>query len=248
MRANELMRAAIVFLGVLLAAGLFFLSSGSRIKNYLKAELDETVEQMQQAIENNEIDRTTDTLNYDVYKYALTAAAQTLAPGEQIVHINVGFDSLDRGLKYINDTFGHLNGRPTIQAFANLLKEVFPQEKGWVLCHRGGSGFLVFNKGHFTEEILLDYYNTLKARWHDTPYQVPLEKDGKKVYVEGMALYFLSSVGPECGRTFTELRDILTYKKLSLRSITNCGYVIVMNPEHYISSVEIDESLFMEDK
>ena len=213
-------------------------------KNMSVSEFKEPAEKMQDSIDDNEMDATTDTLNYDTYKVALDHDAHELADGEQIVHINVGFGSLEKGLKYINDTYGHLNGRPAIQDFAALLKEVFPEEEGWTIAHRGGSSFLVFGKGQFDEDKLIGYYDKMKAKWHDTPYQVA---DGSGT-VEGMALYFCAAVGPECGSSFKELRDVLVYKKLALRDITNCGYVIVTSPDHYISSVEIDETAYMEEE
>ena len=212
-------------------------------RSVAKNEFSETTEQMQEAIEANEMDATTDTLNYDMYKYELNNAVRELEDGEQLVHINVGFGSLDRGLKNINDTYGHLNGRPAIQDFAKVLKEVFPEEEGWTIAHRGGSSFLVFAKGHFDEDTLIKYYDKMKTKWHDTPYQVA---DGSGT-VEGMALLFCAAIAPDCGTSFKELRDILVYKKLALRDITNCGYVIVTSPDHYICSEIIDETAYMED-
>ena len=240
---NKTLKILTVIMAVLFLAGIpvFAFTFGQR--SLAKNEFEETAEQMQEAIEANEIDATTGTLNYDSYKFALNNATRDMADGEQIVHINIGFGSLDRGLKYINDTYGHLNGRPAIQDFAAILKQVFPEEEGWTICHRGGSSFLVFGRGDFDEDILLGYYETMRSKWHDTPYQVA---DGSGT-VEGMALYFCASVAPECGTSFKELRDILVYKKLALRDITNCGYVIVTSPDHYICSENIDETAYMED-
>ena len=242
MKAHKLLTAAVIAMSVLLIAGLCFFFYTMGRKNMAVNEMRETAARMQEAIDENETDQTTDTMNYDVYKVALNYALAELEEGQQIVHINVGFGSLDRGLKYINDTFGHLNGRPAIQDFAKLLKEVFPKEDGWTICHRGGSGFLVFGKGQFDEEKLLGYYNTLRRRWHDTPYQVANGKDT----VEGMALIFCAAVAPACGKRFQELRDTLVYKKLALRDQTNCGYVIATSPDRYISNVEFDETQYME--
>ena len=236
-------KAITILLAVAFLIGIpvFFFTYGQ--KSLAKSEFHETAEQMQKSVDDNEKDATTDTLNYDTYKQALNYAAVNLADGEQLVHINVGFGSLDRGLKYINDTFGHLNGRPAIQDFAALLKEVFPEEEGWTIAHRGGSAFLVFGKGQFDEDVLIGYYEKLKAKWHDTPYQVANGTDT----VEGMALLFCASIAPECGKSFKELRDPLIYKKLALRDITNCGYVIVTSPDHYVCSETIDETAYMED-
>lgn len=240
---NRILQGAIVVLAIAFIIGLalYVFTWGQR--DVAVNEFHETAGEMQKAIDANSKDATTDTLNYDAYKVTLNHELRLLTGDEQIVHINVGFGSLDRGLKYINDTYGHLNGRPAIQDFAALLKEVFPAEDGFTICHRGGSSFLVFGKGEFDEETLLGYYDTLRARWHDTPYQVA---DGSGT-VEGMALYYCAAVAPSCGTTFQELREHLVYKKLALRDITNCGYVIVTSPDHYISSEEIDESLYRED-
>ena len=212
-------------------------------KNLAKQEFADTAVQMQESINANDRDATTDTLNYETYKATLNYVVNNLDESEQLVHINIGFGSLDRGLKHINDTYGHLNGRPAIQDFAAILKEVFPSEEGWTIAHRGGSAFLVFGTGHFDEDTLLGYYEKMRARWHDTPYQVA---DGSGS-VEGMALYFCASIAPDCGNSFKDLRDVLIYKKLALRDITNCGYVIVTSPNHYICSEEIDETAYMED-
>lgn len=224
----------------LIGIPVFFFSLG--LRNAAKDEFKETAVKMQESVNDNEMDATTGTLNYDTYKVALNHAVNELADGEQLIHINIGFGSLDRGLKYINDTYGHLNGRPAIQDFAEILKEVFPEDEGWTIAHRGGSSFLVFGKGQFDEDIILKYYESMRAKWHDTPYHVA---DGSGT-VEGMALFFCASVGPECGTSFKQLRDVLVYKKLALRDITNCGYVIVTSPDRYICSEDIDETAYME--
>ena len=241
---NKALKIITILMAVAFLIGIPVFCFTLGMRNLARQEFKETAEEMQESIDDNEKDATTDTLNYDTYKAALNYAFQDLEDGEQLVHINIGFGSLDRGLKYVNDTYGHLNGRPAIQDFAALLKEVFPEDEGWTICHRGGSGFLVFGKGQFDEDVLLGYYNEMKAKWHDTPYQVA---DGSGT-VEGMALYFCAAVGPECGRSFKELRDVLVYKKLALRDITNCGYVIVTSPDHYICSETIDETAYMEDE
>ena len=243
MNANKFLKGAVIVMTVLLIAGSFayFYTLGKR--NMAVGEFRETAKNMQESIVQNEMDMTTDTMNYDTYKVALNYASHDLADGEQLVHINVGFGSLDRGLKYINDTYGHLNGRPAIQDFARVLKEVFPAEEGWTICHRGGSSFLAFCRGNFSEDKLLEYYNALCSKWHDTPYQVA----NGTATVDGMALLFCAAVAPECGISFSELRDTLVYKKLALRDLTNCGYVIVTSPDHYICNVEIDETEYQED-
>ena len=243
MKRNIILKVLCCILAVTLAMGIVRLAEGRRTLKKVRAEYEETALQLQEAIDDSELDLTTDTLQYDTYKAALNAAVYSLNEGEQLVHVNVGFGSLDRGLKYINDTYGHLSGKPTIENFARLLKEVFPEDEGWVIAHRGGSGFLAFCKGYFDEEKLLGYYEMLKEKWHDTPYEVP----GGKGTVEGMALLYLAVVCPECGNSFTELRDELVYKKLALRDVTNCGYVIETAKDHYISSVEIDETAYRED-
>ena len=243
MRLNKLLKLLCILLAVVLIPGLFQMSYSLGTLDAAEAEYRESAFWLEKAVNDNERDLSTDTLNYDTYKAALNGAAAVLKEGEQLVHINVGFGSLDRGLKFVNDTYGHLNGKPTILNFANLLKEVFPAEEGWVIAHRGGSGFLAYCVGQFDEEKILGYYEKLKERWHDTPYEVP---NGKGV-VDGMALLFLASVAPDCGRSFRQLRDELAYKKLALRDVTNCGYVIETSPDHYISSVEIDETAYMED-
>ena len=246
MKVNKVLKAACAVLTVLLIFGLFQFVFFHGTLRQAKEEYDETAQQMEQAIRENERDAITGMLQYDVYKAALNSKVHAMSTDEELVHINVGFGSLDRGLKYVNDTYGHLNGRPTIQNFAELLKEEFPEEEGWILCHRGGSGFLVCGKakaGEFTEEKLLGYYNDLKAKWHDKTYVVPTG-NGK---IDGMALLFLADVAPECGTSFGELRDELVYKKLSLRDQTNCGYVIETSPGHFISNVEINEEAYMEE-
>ncbi len=231
----------IMAIAFLIGIPLFCYTLGQ--KNIAKQEFSETSVKMQESIDANDRDATTDTYNYETYKAMLNYAISNLDESEQLVHINIGFGSLDHGLKYINDTYGHLNGRPAIQDFAALLKEVFPPEEGWTIAHRGGSAFLVFGTGQFDEDKLLGYYEQMRSKWHDTPYQVA---DGSGT-VEGMALYFCASVAPECGTGFRSLRDVLIYKKLALRDLTNCGYVIVTSPDHYICSEEIDETAYMED-
>ena len=240
---NRVLKILTIIMAVLLVIGIPVFCYTFGQKNMAQNEFKETAEQMQESINDNEMDATTDTLNYDTYKVALNHVVNEMDDGEQLVHINIGFGSLDRGLKYINDTYGHLNGRPAIQDFAKVLKEVFPEEEGWTIAHRGGSSFLVFGKGQFDEDTLIGYYEQMRAKWHDTPYQVA---DGSGT-VEGMALYFCAAVAPDCGMSFKELRDVLVYKKLALRDLTNCGYVIVTSPDHYICSEDIDETAYMED-
>lgn len=242
MRSEAIMKLTVLLLVVLLLFSSLQLVYAQGSLDRAEAEFQETAQQMQIAIDDNEKDLYTNTMNYDTYKVALNSAMYQLSPSEKLVHINVGFGSFDKGLKYINDNFGHLNGGPCIQDFAALLKEVFPSEEGWAVCHRGGSGFLVFGVGDFTQEQILEYYNVLKARWHDTPY---VTANGNTA--EGMALLYLAVLGPDCGDNFRSLRDQLVYKKLALRDVTNCGYVIQTAPDHYISSVEIDEAAYMED-
>ena len=239
---RKALKAVCVVLAVSLLAGCVQLIYVRGTLDQTNKEFQETAKQMQTALDDSELDLYTDTLNYDTYKAALNSELYSLNEGEQVAYINVGFGSLDRGLKYVNDNYGHLNGGPTIQAFAELLKQVFPEKEGWVIAHRGGSSFLAFCRGQYDEKKLLSYYKQLKKQWHDTPYQVP---NGEGV-IKGMALLYLATVGPECGADFSELREQLVYKKLALRDITNCGYVIQTAPDHYISSVEIDESAYME--
>ena len=243
MKQGIVLKIVCVVLALSFFAGLVFMMYNYGGYSLAKSEFSETAERLQKAIYDNEVEVATGTLNYDTYKAALNSAVKSLKEGEQLVHINVGFGSLDRGLKYINDTFGHLNGKPTIKAFTDLLKDVFPEDQGWVIAHRGGSGFLVYGIGHFDEQKLLGYYNELKSRWHDTPYKVPTTGDE----VKGMALLYLAVVGPECGDSFRDLRDQLVYKKLALRDKTNCGYVIMTEPGKYSSSEQFNEADYMEE-
>ena len=242
---NKLYYSVVTILTVALIVGIFMFSYYHGRAKRTREEFEETALKLEEAVQANERDATTGMLQYDVFKAAMNSAAYAMNEGEHLVHINVGFGSLDRGLKYINDTYGHLNGKPTIQKFAELLREEFPEKDGWVLCHRGGSGFLVYGVSdeEFTEKKLLGYYEDLKAKWHDTTYKVPTG-NGE---VDGMALLYLADTAPECGTSFKELRDELVYKKLSLRDLTNCGYVIETSPKNYISNVEIDEKAYMEE-
>ena len=207
---------------------------------YKEADL---AEQVQEAYDDALYEDTTGLLRYDVFKSSENYAIHELKSGEQVLHINVGFGSLDRGLKNINDTYGHINGCHAIMDFAELLKEVFPENQ-FVICHRGGSAFLVYGVGSFTTDDILGYYEALKTKWHDTTYQV---WDGTGS-VDGMALLFLADSTPDNGMSFKTLKNTLVYKKLALRDVTNCGYVIMTGKDTYISSVEIDESQYLESK
>ncbi len=198
-------------------------------------------EQVQEAYEDSLYEETTGLLRYDVFKAFENQAIQELEDGQQLVHISVGFGSLDRGLKGINDNYGHINGSHAIMDFAEVLKEVFPEDQ-FVVCHRGGSSFLVYTVGEYTTEDILAYYEELKAMWHDTPYQV---WDGTNT-VEGMALTYLAAFTPDNGMDFDALAETLTYKKDALLNVTNCGYVIMTGADTYVSSVEIDETPFLE--
>ncbi len=125
MQKTKVLQILTIIMTALFLAGIFVFCFTAGQKVLAKNEFEETAERMQESIDANEMDATTGTLNYDTYKVALNHAINELPEGQQLVHINIGFGSYDRGLKHINDTYGHLNGRPAIQDFAAVLKEVF---------------------------------------------------------------------------------------------------------------------------
>jgi diguanylate cyclase (GGDEF)-like protein len=56
-------------------------------------------------------------------------------------------------LKYINDTFGHLQGDMAIRTIGTVINECIPKE--WVAIRYGGDEFLIF--GALKEEPSVDY-------------------------------------------------------------------------------------------
>lgn len=63
--------------------------------------------------------------------------------------------SLDlNGLKYVNDTFGHMDGDKFIVGFVDVLKEVFGNEEDAFIGRMGGDEFLIILKNCVPQKIL----------------------------------------------------------------------------------------------
>lgn len=95
----------------------------------------------------------------------------------------INFSSATKGLKAINDEYGHLVGDGLPAAFADRLKEVFDDER-FVFARRSGSAFIVLDTDYQGREDFITRIQELKNVWHDTPCKV-----NEDVTIEGLALH-----------------------------------------------------------
>ena len=95
----------------------------------------------------------------------------------------INFSSATKGLKAINDEYGHLVGDGLPAAFADRLKEVFDDER-FVFARRSGSAFIVFDTEFHGKDDAAACVKKLKEVWHDAPYKV-----NDDIAIEGLALH-----------------------------------------------------------
>ena len=105
------------------------------------------------------------------------------AEGHSVALYLINFSSATRGLKAINDEYGHLVGDGLPITFANYLKAVFNDER-FVFARRGGSVFVVFDTDFHGKEDAVARIKKLKEMWHDTPYKVD-----ENHIINGLALH-----------------------------------------------------------
>lgn len=92
-----------------------------------------------------------------------------LEEGEKMAIINLSFGSMRRGLKYINDEYGHYYGNGAVNRFASIIKEVY-NEKSVTYIYGTGSNFFLVVEDVKDRESLMKKAEMFKEKWHDTPY------------------------------------------------------------------------------
>ena len=102
---------------------------------------------------------------------------------KQVAIYILTFSSSSRGLKAVNDQFGHLAGNELPIAFAERLRDIFNDDR-FVFSRRTGSAFIVFDTAYAGKADFVDRVKKLKKVWHDAPFKL-----NDKVTLEKLALH-----------------------------------------------------------
>lgn len=207
--------AAEVILGCI---GYFKVNSYKKSIEAFSAEQTSYVQQLAEAKELEKIDEQTNCYNIEAFKEIFEQKVNEMDSDSQMALINVSFGSATNGLKFINDTYGHLYGNQTVKDFAAILKNVYSGDN-YICGYNGGSNFYVLALDAKDTDMLLEKGQEFKALWHDTP----LVLGDNVAALENMALHISISLIPKDGTDFTELKPLLGANKDRLREIDSFG-------------------------
>lgn len=131
-------------------------------------------------------DELTKTLNREGFEdfFGYFLKEEKKAFGEHYVGLYLlNFSSATKGLKAINDEYGHLVGDNLPVAFAEHLKGVFDDDR-FVFARRSGSAFIVLDTNYHGRDDITARVQKLKEVWHDTPYKID-----ENHFINGLALH-----------------------------------------------------------
>lgn len=177
---------------------------------------------------NKELEEAKDNLNYDrvtgfyvsgMLDDVFEEKLSNLKEGDNMAFINLSFGSMRRGLKYINDEYGHYYGAGAIRRFASIVREVYPEE-GASYIYGAGSNFFVIMDGVKDRESLMEKAELFKEKWHDTPYMIEGvgEIANLSLYIN---MYFID--GSDKNVDFETMRNIVSTRKDVMRDEGNLG-------------------------
>lgn len=205
-----------------LCLGIFALNRNTAQIDAAAAKTETLTLQLEESIALENIDEPTQCYNYTAFIELFKNTVAGMTPDSKIALINLSFGSNVRGLKYINDNYGHVYGNHAVKHFASIAHELYAEDN-FVLGYRGGSNFYVLCTDVTDEQILLDKAEQFKELWHDTP----LDFGDGLTPVDGLALHITIAMVPEDGFIFEDLKEQLGYAKDCLREQGNygCGFV-----------------------
>lgn len=151
-----------------------------------KLTLEKVKNDLETSLKLENYDEITKTLNREGFEAFFSNFLEEAKKGSDEKHVALyifNFSSATKGLKAINDEYGHLVGDSLPAAFADRLKEVFDDER-FVFARRSGSAFIVFDTEFHGKKDATDRVQKMKELWHDAPYKV-----NENVTIEGLALH-----------------------------------------------------------
>lgn len=189
--------------------------------NLAQTELDKSEQELAAAIEQLKYDRRTGFYTMQMFPELYEDKVSDLKEGEKMTVINLSFGSDKRGLKYINDNYGHYYGNSAIKRFASIIEEVY-NEEGVSYIDGGGSNFFVIVEDVQDRETLLKKAELFKENWCDAPFVIEGIED-----IYNLALFISMYVIDDKNVDSETVLDKLKEKKHSLREkdIHGIGFV-----------------------
>ena len=151
-----------------------------------KVALEEAKMELEASRNLENCDEATKTLNRKGFEEFLGNFMKEANKGfseKQAALYALSFNSSTRGLKAVNDQFGHLAGNELPVAFVDCLRKVFDDER-FVFSRRSGSAFIILDTNYAGKEDFATRVKSLKKIWHDSPFKL-----NDKVTLEKLALH-----------------------------------------------------------
>lgn len=188
---------------------------------HAQTELDESEQELAIAMEQFKYDRRTGLYKMQMFPEIYEDKVSNLKDGEKIAVINLSFGSDKRGLKFVNDTYGHYYGRFAIKRFVSIIEEVYNEEGAYYIDGGGSNFFVVVDDGE-DREALLKKAELFKEKWCDAPFVIEGVED-----IYNMALFVSMYVIDDKNIELETVINKLTKKKHSFREkdIHGIGFV-----------------------
>lgn len=186
-----------------------------------QTQLDKCEQELAVAMEQIKYERRTGFYKKQMFHELYEDKVSALKEGEKMAVINLSFGSDKRGLKYINDTYGHYYGNSAVKRFASIIKEVY-NEAGVSYIDGGGSNFFVIVEDLQDRATLLEKAELIKEKWCDAPFVI---EGIEEIY--NLALFISMYVIDDKNIESEAVIDMLTLKKHSMREkdIQGIGFV-----------------------
>lgn len=167
-------------------------------------------------------DYSTNCFEYNEFTNVFNEKVSALDEGQEIVLMNVSFGSIVRGLKYINDNFGHYYGNMAVKRFSDIIKEVY-HEDGFIHGYAGGSNFFVISTDITDRDILMQKGELFKEKWHDTPFII----EGLDAELDSLSFYISMISIHDRDAQLKDMRSELSKSKDNMRNKANYGVCFI---------------------
>lgn len=167
-------------------------------------------------------DYSTQCFEYGEFSKQFDEIISGLSDGQEIVLMNVSFGSVVRGLKFINDKYGHYYGNMSVKRFSNIIKEVY-HEDGFIHGYAGGSNFFVISTNITDKDVLMQKGELFKKKWHDTPFII----EGVEDELDSLSFYISMISIDDNDVELKDMRNELSKSKDRMRSEANYGVCFI---------------------